>query len=58
METLITLMDLTYSIKIRGDAIDQICWRHKKSGVFEVKSFYRVLCSRLYAACAKPMGNP
>ena len=43
MDMLTAFLSLIYSIKIRRDVEDQICWRPTKSRLFEVKSVYRVL---------------
>lgn len=43
VEALTTFIDLIYSTKIRRDVVDKIFWQHTKSGLFEVKPFYRNL---------------
>jgi hypothetical protein len=43
LEILTSFLDLIYSIKIKGNGEDRMCWMPTRSSMFEVKSFYRVL---------------
>ena len=45
LETLTSFMESIYSVKIRQTVEDKICWRFTNSGVFDVKSYYKVLRS-------------
>lgn len=43
MDALTTFLDLIYSTKIRRNVVDKIFWQQTKSGLFELKPFYRNL---------------
>ena len=40
-----TFMETLYNIKIKRNAADQLQWDHTGTGLFEVCSFYHILCS-------------
>lgn len=44
VEALNAFLDLIYSSKVRRGEEDQICWKYTKSGLFQVKYMYKVLC--------------
>ena len=43
LEILTSFLDLIYSIKIKGNGEDRMCWMPTRSSMFEVKSFYRAV---------------
>ena len=40
-----TFMENLYKIKLKRNDADQMIWDHTGSGLFEVRSFYRMLCA-------------
>jgi hypothetical protein len=40
-----TFMETFYNIKIKRNIADQLRWDHTGSGLFEVRSFYHIICS-------------
>ena len=42
LESVVTFLDFIYSGLVRGNRVDQLCWKPSASGVFDVKSFYKV----------------
>jgi hypothetical protein len=40
LESLLVFMDLLYSIPVRGDEVDKICWRPEKEAQFSVGSYF------------------
>ena len=45
----VTFLDLIYSGLVRGNRVDQLYWKPSASGVFDVKPFYKVLCSSTHS---------
>lgn len=45
VESIIVFMDLLYSVDIRHDAADALCWHPSSPKLFKVKSLYKVLHS-------------
>ena len=50
LESVVTFLDLIYSGLVRRNGVDQLCWKPSASGVFYVKSFYKVLCSTTHSS--------
>ena len=46
MEDFTTLMKTLYSIDIKWNTADQLQWDHTGSGIYEVRSYYHITCSR------------
>ena len=45
VDTITVFMDLLYSVKIRQDEADALCWNPSSRDIIGVKSFYKVLQS-------------
>jgi hypothetical protein len=48
LEILTSFLDLIYSIKIKGNGEDRMCWMPTRSSMFEVKSFYKMEILQLF----------
>lgn len=49
LESVVTFLDLIYFGLVRGNRVDQLCWIPSASGLFDVKYFYKVLCSSTHS---------
>jgi hypothetical protein len=41
--SLLRSFDQLYSIRLKQDGVDKLCWNPSKKGLFDVRSFYNVL---------------
>ena len=58
LELMTTFMKVIYSVNIRRHALDKICWCFTKSGLFEVKSYYRELSlARMFLLLGRAFGG-
>jgi hypothetical protein len=46
MESMSSFLDLIYSVSMKGQGSDQVCWRPSRSKTFQVRSFYYVLAPK------------